>query len=102
MIPFPLLLICKLPLINRIPIPFLSDYLSNKRRPMPNMYLMSHISTICTSCICVMLMGYMINKAASRFPPRPPPPIFIPIIMWLCLQSCSSASVLATDVVKRR
>ena len=102
MIPFPLLLICKLPLINRIPIPFLSDYLSNKRRPMPNMYLMSHISTICTSCICVMLMGYMINKAASRFPPRPPPPIFIPMIMWLCLQSCSSASVLATDVVKRR
>lgn len=102
MIPFPLLLICKLPLINKIPLPFLSDYLSNKRGPMPNTYLMSHISTICTSCICVMLMGYMINKAASRFPPRPPPPIFIPIIMWLCLQSCSSASVLATDVVKRR
>ena len=102
MIPFPLLLICKLPLINKIPIPFLSDYLSNKRGPMPNTYLMSHISTICTSCICVMLMGYMINKAASRFPPRPPPPIFIPIISWLCLQSCSSASVLATDVVKRR
>lgn len=102
MLPFPLLLICKLPLINRIPIPFLSDYLSNKRRPMPNKYLMSHISTICTSCICVMLMGYMINRAASKFPPRPPPPIFIPMIMWLCLQSCSSASVLATDVVKRR
>lgn len=102
MIPFPLLLICKLPLINKIPIPILSDYLSNKRGPMPNRYLMSHISTICTSCICVMLMGYMINKAASRFPPRPPPPIFIPIIMWMCLQSCSSASVLAGDVVKRR
>ena len=36
MIPFPLLLICKLPLINKIPIPFLSDYLSNKKGPMPN------------------------------------------------------------------
>ena len=102
MLPFPLLLICKLPLINKIPIPFLSDYLSNKKRPMPNQYLMSHISTICTSCICVMLMGYMINKAASSFPPRPPPPIIFPMILWLCIQSCSSASVLATDVVKRR
>lgn len=102
MIPFPLLLICKLPLINKIPIPFLSDYLSNKKGPMPNQYLMFHISTICTSCICVMLMGYMINKATSSFPPKLPPPMIFPMIAWLCLQSCSSASVLATDVVKRR
>ena len=102
MLPFPLLLICKLPYINKINIPYLSDYLSNKSKPMPNSYLATHISTICTSCICVMLLIYMINKAGSRFPPRPPPPIVWPAMGWLCLQSCSSASVLATDVMKRR
>ena len=102
MIPFPLLLLCKLPLINRIPIPILTPYLSNGKKPMPNAYLMTHGSTICTSCICVMLMLYMIRKAASRFPPRPPPPIFFAAIMWMCVQSCSSASVVATDVMKRR
>ncbi len=102
MIPFPLLLLCKLPLINRIPIPILTPYLSNGKKPMPNKYLMTHGSTICTSCICVMLMLYMIRKAASRFPPRPPPAFLFPVIMWMCLQSCSSASVVATDVMKRR
>jgi len=102
MFPFPILLCCKLPIINKIPIPFLSDYLSNKTKPMGNMYLMTHITTILSSCVCVILMLYMINKAASRFPPRPPPPIFIPIIFWMCSQSCSSASILAGDVVKRR
>jgi hypothetical protein len=44
----------------------------------------------------------MINKAASSFPPKLPPPMIFPMIGWLCLQSCSSASVLAGDVLKRR
>ena len=100
MIPFPLLFCFKLPGINTIRIPIISDYVSaHPRRPMPMRYRAFHGMTICILCMCVMLIGFLIKKATDNF--RPPPPIFVGAMLWSCAQSCSSTSILAGDLMKR-